>query len=76
MVKVEDYDAFYNFIRILKFIIKRNLLIITYLKNHIYTKMNNLKRKSYYKKKYKKFDIVKVNPVDFIKKIPNKQVMR
>jgi len=38
--------------------------------------MNNLKRKSYYKKKYKKFDIVKVYPVDFIKKIPNKQVMR
>ena len=38
--------------------------------------MNILKRKSYYKKKYKKFDIVKVSPVDFMKKIPNKQVMR
>ena len=38
--------------------------------------MNILKRKSYYKKKYKKFDIVKVKPIDFIKKIPNKQVMR
>ncbi len=38
--------------------------------------MNILKRKSYYKKKYKRFDIVKVSPVDFIKKIPNKQVMR
>ena len=38
--------------------------------------MNILMRKSYYKKKYKKFDVVKVNPVDFIKKIPNRQVMR
>ena len=33
---------------------------------HIYTKMNIIKRKSYYKKKYKKFDIVKVKPLDFI----------
>ena len=37
--------------------------------------MNNFKIK-FKKKKYRKYDIININPFRFMDKIPNKQVMR